>query len=346
MDNNYKYEDWKEIIESSNLPNEVKVDRMDLVRNLYKNNVPVIVDLKHLSNLLGIKYTVLASMIFSTSSFYREFKIPKKSGGLRTIVTPYKSLLTVQKWIVKNILSQFKIHDDAYAYVKNRNIALNAKQHIGNPEMLKIDLKDFFHTIKIPRVRELFNRLGYSKEVAGYLSNLCCLNEALPQGAGSSPIISNIILRTLDNRLSNIASKSEIVYSRYADDLVFSGSKIPLDFEVVLTQKINDFGFKLNLKKTKFYKKGDRKLVTGVVVNSDGIRLPKSKRKQIKKEVYYLKKYGIQDQVFRHNDVFYIDRILGKLSFWKQIEPKNEFVLTSIIEIRNMYDKTMKNNKD
>ncbi len=339
MNNQYKISDWEELILNSSLSEEEKQSRLTLVKNLYANNVPVIIDLKHLAGLLGLKQAILASMIHSPKSFYRAFKIPKKRGGFRDIVTPYKSLLEVQQWIVENILSQFPIHDKAYAYVKNRNIALNAKEHIGNAQMLKIDIKDFFHSIKIPRVRELFNRVGYSKEVAGYLTKLCCLNGALPQGAATSPMISNIILKTLDKRLSELTIPLGITYTRYADDLVFSGVYIPHHLEVFIQSKIEAYGFSINHQKTKRYEEDDRKMVTGVVVGDIKIRLPKVKRKEIKLEVYYLKKFGILDQVNRYNDIFYIDRVLGRLSFWKQIEPENEYVLNSIHDIKEMYKK-------
>ncbi len=342
MKEEYKISDWELLINTSDLTKKEKIEKLFFVKNAFKNEVPVILDLDHLSYLLGFKKGVVASMINSPKNFYKEFSIPKKRGGYRDIVTPYKSLLEVQQWILSNILSSFHIHDSAFAYVKNRNIALNAKKHIGQKEMLKIDLKDFFPTIQIPRVRELFNRVGYSKEIAGFLTQLCCLNGSIPQGAATSPMISNIILKTLDKRLYNFSKNNNIIYSRYADDLIFSGKNIPLDFELLVIMNIEDSGFKVNTLKTRRYSGLDRKLVTGIVVSEDKIRLPKKTRREIKSQVYYLKKFGILDQVNRYNDIFYIDRVLGRLSFWKQIEPENEYVLTSIEEIKNMYTNFIK----
>ena len=283
-------------------------------------------------------------MIFSPDAFYRKFAIPKKRGGYRDIATPYQSLLEVQQWIYEHILSSFTIHEAAYAYVEKRNVAFNAKEHIGSKEMLKIDIKDFFPSIKIPRVRELFNRIGYSKEIAGYLATLCCLDKSIPQGGATSPAISNIILNTLDKRLYNFSKNKKIIYTRYADDLVFSGKSISLEFKTYVVKIIEDFSFEVNTKKTKKYIEGDRKLVTGIVVGEKDIRLPKVKRKEIKQEAYYLIKHGILDQVKRYNDIFYIDRVLGRLSYWKQIEPDNLYVLNSIKEIKKMYDEFLKKN--
>lgn len=339
----YTINDWKKTIETSNLSKIEKIERMQYVESAFKNKVPIIIDTKHLSKLLGLKIGVLTSMVQSPSSFYREFKIPKKKGGYRDIVTPYKSLLEVQQWIAKHILSCFEIHPSAYAYVKGKNIAQNAKLHIGSSEMLKIDLKDFFPSIKIPRVRELFKRLGYNKEVTYYLSKLCCLKEQLPQGAASSPLISNIILFNLDKRLFKFASNNQLIYSRYADDLVFSGDAIQSDFRILVAMNIQDEGFSLNPDKTIEYSENQRKLITGVVVKKDSIRLPKDLRREIKQQAHYILKFGILDQVKRYNDIFYIDRILGRLSYWKQIEPKNEYVINTSKEIILMYKETMNN---
>lgn len=342
MKDQYKISDWEVLINESSLTKKEKIEKMLFIKKAYDNSVPVILDLNHLSHLLGLKEGIVASMIHSTKSFYREFKIPKKRGGYRDIVTPYQSLLEVQQWIAEHILSEFEIHDAAHAYVKKRNVAMNAKKHIGCEEMLKIDLKDFFPSIKIPRVRELFKRVGYNKDVAGFLTKLCCLNGSIPQGAATSPMISNIILHTLDKRLSNFSNNNNIIYSRYADDLVFSGESIPHDFELLVVMNIEDSGFNVNTMKTKHYENQQRKMVTGIVVGENDIRLPKIKRREIKQEVHYLKKFGILDQVKRYNDIYYIDRVLGRLSYWKQIEPENEYVLNSIKEIKKMYKEFLK----
>ncbi len=339
---NFNLQDWISTIESSTLSQKDKAERKYFVKRAYDNGVPVIINNKHLSLLLGLKVGILSNMVKRPASFYRSFKIPKRSGGLRDIVTPYASLLEVQQWILQNILSKFEIHKSAYAYVKGRNVAQNAYQHIGADEMLKIDLKDFFPSIKIPRVRELFKRLGYSKEIAYYLSSLCCLNGSIPQGAATSPTISNIILYNLDKRLSKLSEMYNLTYTRYADDIAISGYEIPNDFDVFIEEILEEEGFQVNADKSRYYYGKQRKLITGVVVKNDSIGLPKSFRREIKQQVHYLLKYGIMDQVKRYNDIYYIDRILGRLYYWKQIEPNNNYILKSIKEIKGKYSKTMK----
>lgn len=342
MNQQYNIQDWEILISSSALSPKEKDGKIDLARNAFENDVPVILDLEHLSILLGIKSGVLNNMINKPASFYRQFKIPKKRGGLRDIVTPHTSLLEVQRWIAFNILSRFEIHDSAYAYVKSKNVAQNSSVHLGCTEMLKIDLKDFFPSITFPRVRELFKRLGYSKEITYYLTNLCCLNNSIPQGAATSPIISNVILLNLDKRLNNLCSNNNIRYSRYADDLIFSGADSVLKFKNLFEKNIKSEGFRINELKTKEYHSMHRKMVTGIVVGSDKISLPKSKKREIRQEVYYLLKYGILEQSKRFNDIFYVERILGRLSYWKQIETENDYVLKSIATIKIMNKELIK----
>lgn len=337
MDVNYSIEDWEELIYNSNLSKNDMVEKMYYVKNAFQNNVPVILDQKHLSALVGLKVGVLNNMINSPKSFYRNFSIPKKSGGLREIVTPYKSLLETQKWILENILCQYKIHDAAFAYQKGKNVAMNSSVHIGSNEMLKIDLKDFFPSVIVPMVRDLFINIGYSKKVAQYLTNLCCLNYSIPQGAATSPQISNIVLFNLDSKLQNLSSQYGIKYTRYADDLVFSSDKPMPELFITVKNLIEEEGFRVNQKKTRYYTQRHRKMVTGIIVSEEKISLPKSKKREIKKDVYFLTKYGILEQVKKYNDIYLADRVLGKLSYWKQIEPQNQYVLSSIKTIKNMY---------
>ena len=336
----YRLEDWYHFLNDFDIALGEKEIILKQVEISYKFGVPVILDLNHLSLLLGVKLNVLVSMINSPKSFYRTFKIPKRSGGVREIVAPRNSLLECQQFIAKEILSSFKINNSAYAYRKKLNIMKNAENHIGQDYMLKIDLKDFFGHIKINRVRELFNRVGYNKDIAYYLSKLCCLDDKLPQGAGSSPLISNIILKSMDNKFEELTEKYNWKYSRYADDLVFSSSTPIFPSLIQHIRKIIKVeGFVINEEKTRLYDPETNKIVTGLFVGKDRIRLPKRKRREIRQEVYFLKKNGILKQVEKNKDLFALERILGKLYFWKQVEPDSEFVLKSIKEMIKLKSK-------
>ncbi|MCJ8291024.1 MAG: RNA-directed DNA polymerase [Crocinitomicaceae bacterium] len=337
MKNNYSIEDWeKHILENTEANGLERVYYLETVKIAYQNNVPVILDVNHLAKLLGLKVGIVTSMIYGPHSFYRTFDIPKKKGGVRTIVAPYTSLLYCQRWISDEILSRFFVHDAAYAYRPNRNIVMNAEKHVGQKYMLKLDLVDFFGNITESRVRSLFQENGYDKGMSFFLAGLCCLDGVLPQGAATSPSISNIVLNELDHKFDYLCDKYGVVYTRYADDLVFS-SDSPLDHIVDhIGDIIKGEGFTVNIEKSKIYTAGANKLVTGLAVQEDRVRLPKRKRRKIRQEVYFVKKNGIMKEVERSSDLFALERVLGKLYFWKQVEPNNEYVLGEILELKKM----------
>ncbi|MBQ0739579.1 hypothetical protein J9332_35295, partial [Aquimarina celericrescens] len=137
-----------------------------------------------------------------------------------------------------------------------------------------------------------------------------------------------------------------ITYTRYADELIFSDKSIPHDFSTLVMMNIEDEGFLANPDKTIEYSANQRKLITGIVVKKDSIRLPKDFRREVKQQAHFILKFGILDQVKRYNDIFYIDRILGRLSYWKQIEPENQYVSNTIKKINWMYNEALQTNQE
>jgi RNA-directed DNA polymerase len=251
--------DWIEYYKNIGLAPDRIEKYNGYIGKLVSQNLPVIFEINHLSLLLGVKIEFLNKVIFSTGSFYREFEIPKKNGGKRKILAPYPSLLLIQNWIYENILKNITLHKCAHAYINKKSIITNSRVHLDQKEVLKLDLKDFFPSINFSRVIFLFSSLGYSNNVSFFLARLCCHNGALPQGAPTSPVLSNIISRKLDNRLFKLAQKFHFRYSRYADDMVFSGEKIPSCFLRYVDTIIEDEGFIINPSKTRLYKGNNKK---------------------------------------------------------------------------------------
>src|SRR5262249_40257734 len=173
---------------------------------------------------------------------YTRFRIPKRAGGEREICAPKSQLRWVQRQILDKVLAKVPAHDAAHGFVTGRSTVSNAEPHKGADLLVKFDLTDFFPTLHYYRVVGLFARLGYAvgdarfraddeaREVAPTLARLCCYatdpakwgKAQLPQGAPTSPAISNLVCRRLDARLAGLAGKSGAVYTRYADDLTFS----------------------------------------------------------------------------------------------------------------------------
>lgn len=308
------------------------------LQKLILNECPVVLSIRHLAQIVDVDLRVLRTMINHPSSFYYEYSIPKRSGGCRQIASPYPALLRVQRWINDNILSKIPVHESAKGFVKGLSIVDNASPHLGHATVLKTDIKDFFPSIGINRVRLIFKRLGYRKKIAFALASLCCLDGSLPQGAATSPTISNIILKRLDARMEGLASRFGLVYTRYADDLTFSGGDIPARIIKYITDIISDEGFYVNIGKTKILRSGSQQIITGVSVSSGVIKLPREAKREIRKNVHHVLKNGLIAHLnhIGNFDPIYVERLLGKLYFWKSIEPENKFVEEYIPKMKHM----------
>ncbi|EIM8482893.1 RNA-directed DNA polymerase [Serratia marcescens] len=298
---------------------------------LLSSEVPIIFEKQHLSHLIGIDESILDKMVSSSKNFYREFNIRKKKGGERKIVSPYPSLLMCQKWIYKNILLKDKPHEACHGFTPSKSIITNASIHLDKACLLKMDLKDFFPSIPINWVINYFRKLGYSNNISFYLASLCCYEKKLAQGASTSPYLSNLLLKGLDNRLSNLSKKYQLSYSRYADDLCFSGKYIPNKIIGVITNIIANYGLQVNSDKTSLLIKANKKIITGISVTGQKPSLPREYKRKLKNELHFIKKYGYLSHISQQKikDPNYLLSILGRVSFWLQVEPHNELAITS-----------------
>ena len=165
------------------------------------------------------------------------------------------------------------------------------------------------------------------------------MDEHLPQGAPTSPVLSNIIARHLDNRLLGLAKKMGYRYTRYADDLAFSGETIKPDFTEYVMKIIMDCGFEINVDKIKLYKGDGAKILTGVSLANGIIRVPRDYRRNLKQELYFIQHYGMGEHMRRRkiNSPHYLESIIGKTEFLLLLEPDNKFALSSIEYLRFLY---------
>lgn len=333
-----QYEMWKERLKGRFTDEKDFTSVMSYVADLLERDLPVILGINHLASLMGIAPDTLKSMVASAPSFYRTFSIPKRRGGHRQIDAPYPSMLSAQRWIYHNILSKVAVNDAAMGFISKRSIVDNAFVHKGKECVLMMDVKDFFPSIKWYKVYSVFKRMGYPQHIAQYLASLCCLNGSVPQGAVTSPCLSNIICRRLDVRVSNMAKAFNILYTRYADDVTFSGEKIPVKFAFLVSYIFSDEGFRLNEQKTKLIRGRHKKIVTGISISSGRLTIPKCKKRQIRQMVYYIRKYGIKEhqRYIGNNDPVYLERIIGYLHFWQFVEPANQFVGNALCDMNKM----------
>ena len=314
---------------------------IEYAKTLNDRNLPIIYDQEHLALLMGKDYSYLLSTSNSTSSNYKKYNLPKRHGGFRIIMEPYPSLKEVQEWILKNILNPIKdifVAKNAKAYISGRSIKDNVKLHCNKELVLNIDLKDFFGTISFKMVLNFFLSLGYSKAVAVMLTNLCTCYGSLPQGAPTSPMLSNMIFKPVDDIIFSYCRSNKIIFSRYADDMTFSG-----DFNVhALLYFLNEIlfrtGFRINYKKTKTYRKYQRQLVTNVVVNKRP-HVRKKNLRSLRQEAYYISKYGIAQHLAHIRcsleQSYYLKRILGKINYALFLNPKDTSMKIAKAQIHN-----------
>lgn len=302
---------------------------------LESKGLPVIFDLEHLRRLIGVEKQYFYKLTNSINESYSFFTIRKRNGGSRTISIPFSNLRTIQNWILNNILTTQQVAESATGFIKGKSIVDNAKPHIGHKYIYKTDIVDFFSSIKIKSVLALFLRLGYVKEVAYILARFCTYDGYLPQGAPTSPYISNLILYNFDIELQKICCLSKFSYTRYADDITISSNGEHLIdsnlLSATITKLLQDISFelKINFKKTKVLHPGQRKIVTGVLVN-EKLNVPKEIISDIRLELFCLNKHGLSNRIKHYNEkhktalsvALYRQKIYGKICFVNMINPK------------------------
>ena len=328
---------WQQHYEQSGIEAQLIVVYMGYVDKLLIQNFPPIFDLSHLCLLLGVNREYLCSVINAPEHHYRHFSIKKRSGGLREITTPHYSLKKIQRWILDNILANVKVHRCAHGFRPNKSIITNVKIHVDQNDLLKIDLKDFFPSIGKNMVVSVFQELGYTKDIAYYLASICCYEGALPQGAPTSPALCNIVSRSMDNRLYKLARKFEFKYTRYADDIGFSGNHIEPVFIGYVNKIINECGFHTNEKKQRLYHSKGNKILTGISLSNGEMRLPRKTRRDWEKDFFYINKYGLESHILKNDihNIHYLQTLKGRLDFWRMVEPDNQFVQKSIECLKN-----------
>ncbi len=235
------------------------------------------------------KYTIY-QLSHNSDKYYKTFEIPKKSGGTRTICQPSKKLKGLQSWILVNILNKIQVSPSCKGFRKGSSTLDNALPHVGANTILNLDLKDFFPSVTTKQVYNVFKTIGYNKLIATVLTNICTYKEMLPQGSPCSPMLSNLTAWNLDLRIQGYVGKRGISYTRYADDLSFSGlnpSKVVKIIPMIKTI-IDGENFAVNHKKTRIASSARAKFVTGLIVNEESVGIGKQKFKELRAKIHHL----------------------------------------------------------
>lgn len=294
-----------------------------------ESKLPPIFEERHLSLLVGVPYSELGFYLSGSDKRYRKFLIPKRQGGNRVISVPLPGLLYIQKWILHNVLYKTQVSEYAHGGVPGRSIFTNAREHLSAKSLLRVDLKSFFDTIQIGFGIRFFESIGYSPHVSRSLALLCFNCGRLPQGAATSSAFANIAALSLDKRLSSLARKFDLTYTRYVDDLTFSGDFIGVKFIQSVYLIVEQCQFVVNKEKTQLARGCSPKFVTGLSVGGQQLRAPRIFKRELKNEAFRILKGGISDYMVtsEDNDPLVLERILGKLAFWIQAEPNCQTAL-------------------
>ena len=288
----------------------------------------VYTEFKSIEQDLGIPIKTLFSVSNSLSSHYKKVKIPKKNGSFRELNVPDEVLKKIQRAIADKILAYEPISQYAQAYKAGASVQRNASHHVEKKKILKLDIKHFFDSILYVTVKDkCFPAERFSEPIRILLSMLCYNREALPQGAPSSPVITNIIMRDFDEKVGRFCDDRNISYTRYCDDMTFSGDFDEEPIIEFVKAELFAYGYLLNNKKTSVLSFSKRQVVTGVVVN-EKMTAPAEYKAKIRQEVYFIRKYGVENHLqhihYTGNAKAYLQSLLGRVSFVLQTEANDE----------------------
>jgi RNA-directed DNA polymerase len=320
--NTYSHRLAVEMEEAGHSPIYIKLC-VQYAERLISNHTPVIFDVEHFSLVSGFTVKEINTLISNRPNEYREVHIKKKSKGSRVLEIPSITLKKLQSWILKQVLDATTISDNAKAFKTGLSILDNAQPHVRQECVYTIDIKDFFGSISSRRVHLIFRKLGYTKEMASMFTKICTYKNHLPQGSPTSPYLANLACKNLDYEMNKFLNGKMVSYTRYADDLTFSGNKGIVSFSDRIKSIVKKQGFLLNDAKTRVRYSNQRQMVTGLIVNQK-LAVPKETIKKLRQEIYYCKKYGVighmrVEQISRSG---FIEHLYGKAYFIKMVTPE------------------------
>ena len=279
---------------------------------------------------LGFSSKTLYGLSNNLEKHYHNVLIPKSDGSKRKLSVPDLILKRVQKSIADNILTQFPVSNYAQAYKVGGSIQQNAQPHIGKKKILKLDIEGFFDHILYSQVKNIvFCKEKFAEPIRVLLTMLCYYKESLPQGAPTSPAITNIIMYDFDEKVGAFCATKNIAYTRYCDDMTFSGDFDEREVISFVKNELYGLGLFLKNRKTVVVPASKRQTVTGIVVN-EKLNITKEYKKNIRQEMYYIQKFGLDEHLNKlgiSDKRGYILSLTGRIAFVLQTIPNNrEFV--------------------
>lgn len=302
---------------------------------------------------IDVKINFLKYILYVKKDTYYQFEIKKKSGGVRIITAPCEELKFIQRKLLVFLERNYNFLSCQHGFIKGKSCVSNAKMHVGKRFVLNCDIENFFDNIHFGRVQGLFMKapFNYSNEVATIISKIVCYKRKLPQGAPTSPIISNMICYTIDKQLEKLAKSNNCRYTRYADDITFStdSEKFPSKIAKLVNGKaeISDYvinvlnggydnGFKINTKKTILYRRYVKQEVTGIVVNRK-TNVDNRYVKRLRAIIYKAKTNGFIKSCIDTFNIEYSDETLAKEKLFNYLAGKISYLKMVKSETDNIY---------
>lgn len=325
---------------------------IDQIWSINRDLFPLLT-LNHLSVATDIRYGYLRSVVARQAGRYRQFAMRKRLPGrrnVRIISIPEKQLMRCQKWIAENILSYVPAHRDSHAYHPKSNPIFAARRHVKAAWLIKVDIQDFFHAITEYPVYRVFRSQGYSPLLSLELARICTMptlrafpkrsyviepyatafQSCLPQGAPTSPMLSNLVMRDIDVQLAALAKASNMRFTRYADDIVFSCPDRRKHAAIASTKVkiltiLDKSGFRPNRRKTVIRGPGDRKIVLGMLVDGPRPRLSKDFKDALRLQLHFLSHPNIGPVKHAERKKCAVstiyNRVLGLIHWARAVEP-------------------------
>lgn len=299
---------------------------------------------------LDVSASELKKIWYYRGRMYQHFSIAKRSNKARLISAPDQRLKFLQRKVAASLDKLYRPRRPVHGFVADRSVKTNALSHMRRRYVLNVDLADFFPAITEGRVQGLLNSLGVDSRVADIVARICCNNGYLPQGAPSSPVISNMIGFRLDKQLMAIAKDTRCIYTRYADDITFSSHQPPVGlFETplppsgrfppdLLAPKLRDVfrsnGFIMNSDKAHYADRHSRRIVTGLKVN-ELLNVDRRYVRNIRAALHSVEKLGVKDAEEKFRDKYggrsgLAAHLRGKIAFLTHIKGPSDPVVRSI----------------
>ena len=315
------------------------------LQRLTRHGLQHIGDVAQLAQAMKCSVGLLRYLAFgrktSGTTHYRRFLIKKKTGGTRQISAPMPRLKHAQRWVLDNIFVPLELNDAAHGFRPSRSIVTNAQPHVGAKVVINLDIENFFPTVTYRRIKGVFRNIGFSESVAVVLAMICSESDVreveidmqkfyvakgerfLPQGAPTSPAITNLICRGLDARLHRIAEQMGFTYTRYADDITFSSKDSQANVGRAIRRikhVIEDENFIVHPNKTRVLRSGHRLEVTGLTVNQQ-VNVSRKQLRNFRATLHQIERDGPAGKTWG-NSPNVMAAITGYANFVAMVDPE------------------------